>query len=133
MPILNGRIGRWILALSEFYLRYESAKAVKGQIIADFITQHHDLSIDMISIIPWALFFDGSSCRKGGGGGILLVSPQGVTFRYAIPIEFYVTNNQAEYEALLRGLWILVEIKAIAVEVFGDSELVINQLTGQYE
>jgi hypothetical protein len=30
MPILNGRIGKWILALSEFELRFESAKAVKG-------------------------------------------------------------------------------------------------------
>jgi hypothetical protein len=38
MPILNGRIGKWILALSEFELKFESAKAVKGQIIADFIT-----------------------------------------------------------------------------------------------
>ena len=133
MPILNGRIGKWILALSEFDLRYESAKVVKGQIIADFITQHRDLSVEMISVTPWALFFDGSSCRKGGGAGILLVSPQGVTFRYAIPIEYYVTNNQAEYEALLKGLRILVEIKVVAVEVFGDSELVINQLTSRYE
>ena len=30
LPILSGRIGKWILALSEFDLRYESAKAVKG-------------------------------------------------------------------------------------------------------
>ena len=37
MPILNGRMGKWILALSEFDLRYESAKAVKGQVIADFV------------------------------------------------------------------------------------------------
>ena len=37
MPILNGRMGKWILALSEFDLRYESAKAVKGQVIVDFI------------------------------------------------------------------------------------------------
>ena len=29
-PILNGRMGKWILALLEFDLRYESAKAVKG-------------------------------------------------------------------------------------------------------
>jgi hypothetical protein len=42
MPILNGRIGKWILALSEFELKFESAKAVKGQIIADFITEHRD-------------------------------------------------------------------------------------------
>ena len=76
------------------------------------------------------MFFDGSSCSKGGGAGILLVSPRGVTFKYVIPIEFYITNNQAEYEALLRGLRILVEIKATAIEVFGDPELVIDQLTG---
>jgi len=30
MPILNGRVGKCIMALSEFDLRYESAKAVKG-------------------------------------------------------------------------------------------------------
>ena len=40
MPIMSGRIGKWILALSEFDLRYESAKAVKGQIMASFVTQH---------------------------------------------------------------------------------------------
>jgi hypothetical protein len=46
MPILNGRIVKWILALSEFELKFESAKAIKGQIIADFITEHRDPSID---------------------------------------------------------------------------------------
>jgi hypothetical protein len=30
MPILNGRIGKWIVALSEFELKFESAKVVKG-------------------------------------------------------------------------------------------------------
>jgi len=38
MLIMSGRIGKWILALSEFDLRYELAKAVKGQIMADFVT-----------------------------------------------------------------------------------------------
>jgi hypothetical protein len=73
MPILNGRIDKWILALSEFELRFESVKAVKGQIIADFITEHHGSSINFLQITPWALFFDGSSCGKGGGVGILLI------------------------------------------------------------
>ena len=40
LPILSGRIGKWILALSEFDLSYESAKVVKGQAIADFVVQH---------------------------------------------------------------------------------------------
>ena len=42
MPILNGRIGNYILALLEFDLRYESAKAVQGQVIAHFITHHRE-------------------------------------------------------------------------------------------
>jgi ribonuclease HI len=133
MPILNGRIGKWILALSEFELWLESAKAVKGQIIAYFITKHHGSSINLLEITPWALFFDGSSCGKGGGVGILLTSSKGEVFEFAIPIQPTVTNNQAEYEALLRGLQYFREAKAIAVEIFGDSELVIKQLNGQYE
>jgi hypothetical protein len=51
MPILNGRIGKWILALSEFELKF-AAKAVKGQIVADFITEHRDPSIDLLEITP---------------------------------------------------------------------------------
>jgi ribonuclease HI len=133
MPILNGRIGKWILALSEFELKFESAKAIKGQIITDFITEHRDPSIDLLEITPWALFFDGSSCGKGGGIGILLMSPRGEMFEFAIPIQPIVTNNQVEYEALLRGLQYLKEAKAISVEIYGDSELVIKQLNDQYE
>jgi ribonuclease HI len=114
-------------------LKFESANAVKGQIIADFITEHRDPLIDLLEITPWALFFDGSSCGKGGGVGILLISPKGEMFEFAIPIQPTVTNNQAEYEALLRGLQYLKEAKAISVEIYEDSELVIKQLNGQYE
>ena len=48
-------MGKWILALSEFDLRYESAKAVKGQVMADFITQHHKPSIGYVEPMPWTL------------------------------------------------------------------------------
>jgi hypothetical protein len=129
MPVLNGRIGKWILALSEFELRFESANAVKGQIFAE----HRDPSINLLEITPWALFFNGSSCGKGGGVGILLISPRGEMFKFAIPIQPTVMNNQAEYEALLRGLQYLNEAKAISVEICGDSKIVIKQLNGQYE
>ena len=52
MPILNGRMRKWILALSEFDLRYESAKAVKRQVMSDFITQHHKPSIGYVEPMP---------------------------------------------------------------------------------
>ena len=77
IPILNGRVGKWILGLSEFDLKYESAKAVKGQIMTDFVTQHHKPSIDYVEPVPWTLFFDGSSCKQGGGIGIVIISPRG--------------------------------------------------------
>jgi ribonuclease HI len=54
-------------------------------------------------------------------------------FEFAIPIQPTVTNNQAEYEAFLRGLQYLREAGAVSVEVYGDSELVIKKLNGQYE
>ena len=104
MPILNGRMGKWILALSEFDLRYESAKSVKGQVIADFITQHHKPSIGYVELIPLTLFFDGSSCKQGGGIGIVIISPQGANFEFAFPTEPMITNNQVEYEAVLKGI-----------------------------
>jgi len=74
MPILSGRIGKWILALSEFDLRYESAKAVKGQVMADFVTQHWN-TVDSLEVAPWTLFFDGSTCCEGVGIDIVLISP----------------------------------------------------------
>jgi hypothetical protein len=74
MLILSGRIGKWILALSEFDLCYESVKAVKGQVMADFVTQHCS-TVDSLEVTPWTLFFDGSTCGEGAGIDIVLISP----------------------------------------------------------
>ena len=46
LPILKGRIGKWILALSEFDLTYQSAKAIKGQVMADLVTQYCGPEVD---------------------------------------------------------------------------------------
>jgi ribonuclease HI len=70
---------------------------------------------------------------KSGVTGILLISSRGEMFEFVIPIQPTTTNNQAEYEVLLRGLPYLKEAKAISVEIYGDSELVIKQLNSQYE
>jgi len=64
MPIMSGRISKWILALSEFDLCYESAKAIKGQVMAEFVTQHCGM-VNTLEIVPWTLLFDGSTCDRG--------------------------------------------------------------------
>jgi len=132
MSIMSGRIGKWILALSEFDLRYESARAIKGQIMADFVTQHYAM-VDALEIVPWTLFFAGSTCDRGAGIGIVLISPRGKKYEFSLLIVATLTNNQAEYQALIKGLELLKEVHAEAVEIFGDSMLVINQLAGSYE
>ena len=40
------------------------------------------------------------------------------SLEFALPIEPIITNNQAEYEAILKGLQLLHEVKAKAIEVF---------------
>jgi ribonuclease HI len=82
---------------------------------------------------PWTLFFDGSSCGVGSGIGIVLISPQGANFECSLQIEATTTNNQVEQQAILKGVKLLREIKADAVEIFGDSMLMVNQLFGEYE
>jgi len=72
---------------------------------------------------------DPRTCDQGAGIGIVLVSPQGRKYEFSLPIVATSTNNKAEYQALIKGLELLKEVYADVVEIFGDSMLVINQLT----
>nr|CAE04998.2 OSJNBb0093G06.6 [Oryza sativa Japonica Group] len=132
-PILKGRVGKWIFSLTEFDLRYESPKAVKGQAIADFIVDHRDDSISSVEVVPWTLFFDVSVCTHGCGIRLKIISPRGASVEFAYTIKPYATNNQAEYEVVVKGLQLLKEVEADAIEIMGDSLLVISQLAGEYE
>jgi hypothetical protein len=131
-PVLKGRLGKWMFALSEFDIRYQPAKAVKGQALADHIAERTSSDIAALSIRAWAIFFDGSVCGDGYGIGILLASPRGATYSFSIRLPTPCTNNLAEYEAVHKGMELLLEAGAEAVEVFGDSKLVISQLTETY-
>ncbi|XP_062003261.1 uncharacterized protein LOC133720801 [Rosa rugosa] len=156
-PILRGRIGKWVLALSEFSLQYVPQKAVKGQAIADFLAHHPILEVTeicelevaaitserpypepasghqaTIMLQPWVLYFDGSRTETMAGAGIALENPAGEHFSYSFQMEYQCTNNQAEYEALIIGMEILLEMGVRDVQILGDSLLVINQVCGKY-
>jgi ribonuclease HI len=75
------------------------------------------------------MYFDGSACEDRCGIGILLVSPRRVTYSFSIGLPASCTNNLAEYEAVCRGMELLLEAGAKVVEVFGNSKLVISQHT----
>ena len=50
------------------------------------------------------MYFDGSPTLEGAGTSVLLMSPSGDKLRYALQFHFWVTNNVAEYAALLHGI-----------------------------
>lgn len=50
-----------------------------------------------------------------------------------IQLEYECSNNHAKYEALKVGLEILFDWHVLVVEIFSDSQLVINQLLGEYK
>ena len=64
----------------------------------------------------------------GAGAGAILVSPEGGKFQYAVRLHFPASNNVAEYEALISGLRIAIDIGATRMYVYGDSKLVIDQV-----
>ena len=74
------------------------------------------------------MYFDGSLMKKGIGVGLVFVFPLGVHMRYAIRIHFPVSNNVAEYEALVNGLHIAIELGIRRFDIRGDSQLVIDQV-----
>ena len=47
---------------------------------------------------------DGSTTKKVGGAGVVLISPKGEILKYVVRLQFSATNNEVEYEALLIGL-----------------------------
>ncbi|KAK2407622.1 hypothetical protein QL285_043225 [Trifolium repens] len=134
-PILHSRIGKWALALTEYSLTYKPLKAVKGQIVADFIVDHSLVKMqqEYVDIQPWILYFDGSKHKHGTGIGILIISPTKVPTKFKYKINGLCSNNEAEYEALITGLEILKDLGAKNIKIRGDSELVLKQLTQEYK
>ncbi|XP_045810928.1 uncharacterized protein LOC123905369 [Trifolium pratense] len=132
-PILHSRIGRWALALSEYSLLYKPLKAIKGQIVADFIVDHSEIESpqNYVGLEPWILYFDGSKHQHGTRINILIISPLKIPTKFKYKINGICSNNEAKYEALIAGLEILLSLGA--KDIKGDSELVLKQLTKEYK
>src|ERR1043165_4987477 len=110
---------------------------MKGQVISDFIVDHsvsEHFALDYVDIQPWKLSFDGSTHKNGSAVGVLIISPEGIPTKFKYKLEGPpCSNNEAEYEALIAGLEALLELGATRVEIRGDSELVIKQITKEYK
>jgi ribonuclease HI len=111
-------------------ISFAPRKAIKSQVLADFVAEWVDTQLPIAPIQPklWIMSFDRSLMKTGAGAGLLFISPLGKHLRYVLRLHFPVSNNVAEYEALVNGLRIAIELGVRRLDARGDSQLVIDQV-----
>jgi ribonuclease HI len=110
-------------------ISFAPQKAIKSQVLADFVAEWVDTQLPAALIQPklWTMFFDGSLMKTGAGAGLLFISPLGKHLHYVLRLHFPASNNVAKYEALVNGLRITIELGVRRLDARGDSQLVIDQ------
>ena len=114
--------------------------------MADFLADHpissdwefsddfQDEDVFYIEVMPpWMMFFDGAACQEGAGASVVFVSPQRQILLYSFLLSKLWSINVAEYQALIIGLQMAIEMGTSQLEIFGDSKLIINQILEQYD
>jgi ribonuclease HI len=111
-------------------ISFAPRKAIKSQVLADFVAEWVDTQLPTAPIQPelWTMFFDGSLMKTGAGACLLFIPPLGKHLRYVLALHFSASNNMAEYEALVNGLRIAIELGVRRLDARGDSQLIIDQV-----
>jgi hypothetical protein len=104
-------------------IMYASGTATKSQALADFVVEWTEIQMPLVTINQeyWTMYFDGSLMKTGISVGLVFVSPLRVWMRYAVCLYFLASNNLAEYEALINGLHIAIELRIQCLDIRGDS------------
>jgi ribonuclease HI len=135
-PSTTGCVSLWGIELSPLDSTYEKRKAIKSQVLPDFTAEWLELQNtglpDLSSV--WTMYFDGSKRVQGTGAGVVLISPQGDKLKYVLRMSFpQASNNEAEYEALLHGMKMAKACGATRLKIFGDSNLVVQQVMNRFD
>jgi hypothetical protein len=104
-------------------ISYAPRSAIKSQALVDFVVEWIETQQSLAPVDQeyWTMYFDGSLMTTGAGAGLVFVSPSGVPLKYMIHLHFPMSNNEAEYEALINGLRIAVELGIRRLDARGDS------------
>jgi hypothetical protein len=126
----SGRIAKWAVEIMGETISFAPRKAIKSQVLVDFMAEWVDTQLPAAPIQPelWTMFFDGSLMKTGAGTGLLFISPLGKHLRYVLRLHFLASNNVAEYEALVNGLRIAIELGVRRLDARGDSQLLTDQV-----
>jgi ribonuclease HI len=126
----SGRIAKWAVEIMGETISFAPWKAIKSQVLADFVAEWVDTQLLASPIQPelWTMFFDGSLMKIGASADLLFISPLGKHLRYVLRLHFPASNNVAEWEALVNGLRIAIELGVWRLDARGNSQLVIDQV-----
>ncbi|XP_057418949.1 uncharacterized protein LOC130713175 [Lotus japonicus] len=131
-PDLSGRLVSWSVELSEYDIQYEPRGQVTIQSLIDFVAELTPTEGER-NQGEWILSVDGSSNNTGSGAGITIESPDKMVIEQSLKFEFKASNNQSEYEALIAGLRLAIELGVQKLFIKGDSQLVVKQVNGEYQ
>ncbi|MCI33468.1 maturase K, partial [Trifolium medium] len=87
-PNMAGRMLKWSLELSEFDILYESRKALKAQVLADFVAEMTAPASSNDGADKWTIFVDGASDPTGAGAGIILKNENGILIEVSLALSF---------------------------------------------
>ncbi|KAL0411987.1 UNVERIFIED_CONTAM: hypothetical protein Slati_3788400 [Sesamum latifolium] len=133
-PETLGRLVKWAIELSEYNISYLPRMTIKAQSLADFVSEMTETTQEEVSQErPWLLQVDGSSTTQGSGAGVVITSPQGEDMEFEKKFDFKASNNDAEYEALVLGMKIAQYAGALHLLAYSDSQLIVKQVSGEYE
>ncbi|VFQ69675.1 unnamed protein product, partial [Cuscuta campestris] len=136
-PNAPSRVSKWGVFLGSFHIEFKPRPAIKGQALADFVVECTAREVESSGKEPegnwWTVYTDGSSATDASGGGVVAISPEGFKEYYSVRFRFKVSNNEAEYEALLCGLRLEASLKAERIQVRCDSKLVVGHVIGEFE
>ena len=116
-------------------INFKPRTAIKPQALVDFLAEWRGNQIPAPHNVPehLVMYFDGSLKLDGGSAGVLFISPKGEQLKYVFQILFKVSNNEAEYEALLHGLRLAVSLGIKRLLVYDDSLLVVHQVNKEWD
>jgi ribonuclease HI len=129
------RISKWAVEVGALNIYFKPRTAIKSQALVDFKGEWRENQLPTPTERPehWVMYFDGSLNLEGTGAGGLLISPTGEQLKYVLQIFWKVSNNKAEYEALLHGLRLAFSLGIKRLLVYGDSVVVINQVNKSWD
>ena len=124
--------------------------SIKGQVLADLVAEFAERptkneleeqrmgekSVGLVTVqepLQWKVYVDGVVNQKESGVGLVLISPEKLIVEKSLRLGFSAMNNEAEYEVLLEGMFMVQRMRGKSATMFSNSRLVVSQVKGELE